>query len=325
MSFRAIRNLVADIREGVRGLNSELEDFGQTVADVGRQRAEVPVFLVGPDGRPLGGSGTGFSPTFSGSTVGAGLPTPGAPRGAAESFAGKTIGRGSGGAGGSGGASAGKSSGVRKKQSVRDAIAAIVAAAGVQTPGEDRWNPTGTADGSRPTAVLAYVLENGINSPREYLEWCAGWLAYTKPDATASSESHPVGRGGPRPSRFGPKQWAEWRRQNPFSVLPPWHALAGTRPAGWLNYGGGGSEPPPGFSGGGGGGGGGWADSAFTNFGGGGSWEGSSNFDTLVSTTGKVTDAVTESGGQVVGAIRDLTREVQRGNSSTGLRAGGVL
>ena len=188
------------------------------------------------------------------------------------------------------------------------------------------WDPRGlvNAEGQVYESgdwILQRVVRLGRGAVGTELAWAAAWLA--RHQALESSKASAQGsRGplGPNPSGWGPKQKAEWRRQNPNKIYGPWDDRA---TQGWVQWGG--AEAPPGFSTGGGGGGGGWADSAFNNFGGGGSWEGSSNFDTLVSTTGKVTDAVTESGGQVVGAIRDLTREVQRGNSSTGLRAGGVL
>lgn len=76
MSFRAIQHRVAELRDQFRGLNSDVDTFGQAVDELARRRAEVPVFLVGPDGRPIGG-GSGqsgvrspFSPTFGASTVG---------------------------------------------------------------------------------------------------------------------------------------------------------------------------------------------------------------------------------------------------------------
>ena len=319
--------------------NGAAGDLGRSVNGLGRTTVDVPVRLVGPDGQPLGAGRDGdlFHPTLGASGVGAAPPAaaPGTFGGTAPPFAGAKVGTSgpSGKATESGNTSGtgGKSRGVQKKQSVREAIAAIISSLGISAPPIDAWDPTGTSDGARGGAVLNYVIANGAASPREYLVWAAGWLAYSAPDATASSKSTPgdrsrdAGRYGSLEAYLRAKHpdWASW-----------WtHSFSAEAPPGFSTGGGGG-----GFGGGGGGGGGGgsWADSAFSNFGGGGSWEGSSafdtltgvtgsGFDTLTAATGKMQDSIQAGNEAVVGAINGLREDLKKPMTGLGLRAGGVL
>lgn len=279
-------------------------------------------------GSTLGGGGGGaasLGPQFQASSVAPAIPGA-APPGGGINLTGASL-RIGGGGGGGGDTEGGGGSGIRAVETNLDEIAAIVEESGVPTPPKDSWNQNGTGPGETASFIFKTVLELGTSAPTRFLVWCAGWLAWGSPSvAEAGSTASRHGGGfGVNPGS-GPAQWAEWRRQNPFSVLPPWYGMAGGLPAGWITSGGGGGGGGAdlGSSGGGGGGSEAWArglpGGGSDNSG--GSWTGGSALDTLTASTGKAVADANKPIVEGLGAVVDELRKLNAGDGGASLRGG---
>lgn len=191
--LRAANRLIDDQERAVGRLRQAYDDLGRT-------RVGAP---TAPGGEAAGGVGApgdiNVRFTVDQSSVGTGIPgesvplgSPGALGSARISTAGARAGKSGGGAG-DGRGRIGSSGG---NQDTRDALAAILANAGITAPpAKDRWDPVGTGDGARGPQIIQHVLQRGVSSPRDYLLWCAGWLAYSIVATTRSASSHGTGPG----------------------------------------------------------------------------------------------------------------------------------
>lgn len=235
-----------------------------------------------------------------------------------------------GGAGGESADGGGATGGIINPETNRDKIGAIIDAAGIVPPEEDDWDPTGLGPGLSQNFILTTVLAAGAKAGRSFLVWCAGWLAYSSVAELSSMSTGGVGNRAGTDSPFRQWFWERVANQAGPMRLPPVgrgasRATGGTTGTGSGGGGDTGSGLPP--LGGGNGsplGPGGYAPGQTAP--GGGSWMGSSaegmspaQARDIEKSTRKTADATTE----LVGAVRDLTAVVKRGQDSVGGRAGG--
>lgn len=331
-AWKGVAKQIAVANAGVSRMKRRISDAADEAENLEQAMPSAPVIL-GPDGMPAGGGGGPRAQypagSFFASSVAPAGPTTlgGSTPGGMPNLAGRSMTLGGGKSSGGAESTSGGAKGIKSPETNRDKIGAIVEAAGVSPPPADSWNENGTGPGEFPGFIIQTVLSLGTSAPLRFLVWCAGWLAYSAVATQAMRGS----KGVPNRSRHGgsgPREWAEWRKNNPYSTLAPWDALNGTEAAGWINIGGGGGgggggDLGFGTSGGGGGeawakslpGGGSWNGGGSDNSG--GSWEGDSAFDTLTASTSKaVTEGVTKAQTPVVDGINKMVDQMTKLNAS---------